>query len=295
MKRSFIEFYHKNYKFFLILPVFLLIFSLFLLFTTFQNEGVPIYRDISLKGGLSAVVETTEISNIDDFKKNLKNSFKENSFVVSQIKNRGVNSGVIIDTDLDEKELISYLTLSIPNLNLETQFSSNYISPELSLSFFSQTLKILIISFVLMSLVIFFYFRDFLPSTFVILSVLFDIIVVIGILNFFSFEFSIAGIGALLMLIGYSIDTDILLTNRVLKEEGENHFEKVFFAFKTGTLMSFTTLVAGTSALILTNSEIIFEIALILVIGILVDYISTWFSNAPLLLWVIEKRKKKLN
>jgi preprotein translocase subunit SecF len=92
------------------------------------------------------------------------------------------------------------------------------------------------------------------------------------------------------MLIGYSIDTDVLLTNRLIKERGEDYFEKTYFAFKTGVLMTCTTLAAGIGALLLTNSEVIFEIALILVVGLLVDFISTWIQNSAILLWWLEKK-----
>ena len=92
------------------------------------------------------------------------------------------------------------------------------------------------------------------------------------------------------MIVGYSIDTDVLLTNRVYKEKGFDYFEKTFFAFKTGLLMSTTTLIAGLSAILLTNSDVISQIAIILVVGLLVDFISTWFMNASILYaWVTKK------
>ena len=169
-------------------------------------------------------------------------------------------------------------------------YNSNFISPTLSNAFFTQAIYILLISFFLMSLVIFLYFKALVPSSAVVVSAFFDIVVTIGFLDAIGFKISIAGIGALLMIIGYSIDTDVLLTNRVYKEWGENYFEKTWFAFKTGVLMSATTLIAGIAALIITNSEIIYEIAVILVVGLLVDFISTWIQNTGILLWWLEKK-----
>jgi len=40
--------------------------------------------------------------------------------------------------------------------------------------------------------------------------------------------------------------------------------------------------------------EVIFQIAAILFFGLLADLISTWFMNAPLLLWHIENKGGKL-
>jgi preprotein translocase subunit SecF len=189
--------------------------------------------------------------------------------------------------------LLNPTIYDLKNLNLKFKNPevSSFIAPSLSKSFFKQAINILIISFALMSTVIFLYFREFVPSFAIVLSAIFDIIVTIGILDFLNIPISISGIGALLMLIGYSIDTDVLLTNRVIREKGDDYFEKTFFAFKTGVLMSATTLIAGIGALFLTNSEVIYEISLILVIGLIVDFISTWLQNTGILLWWINKKK----
>ena len=49
---------------------------------------------------------------------------------------------------------------------------------------------------------------------------------------------------ALLMLIGYSVDSDILLTNRVLKRQG-NLADKMAGAFTTGFIMTSTAIAAA--------------------------------------------------
>ncbi len=285
--------YKKNYKFLMIIPLILFILSVISIINTISTEGTPIYRDVSLKGGLSAIIYVDSDVSSSNFENYLNSKFKDNSFKVSELFEKGVRTGFIVDTDLDEDEFIKTI-----NKFFNTKFTSgdnymsNYISPSLSDSFFTQSMYILGISFLLMSIVIFAYFRELVPAGAVVLSAIFDIIVTIGILDYFNVQVSIAGIGALLMLIGYSIDTDVLLTNRLVREEGRDYFDKVFFAFKTGSLMSITTLVAGIAALFLTNSGVIYEIALILVIGLLVDFISTWLQNTGILLWWINNREE---
>ncbi|MCA9459791.1 MAG: protein translocase subunit SecF [Nanoarchaeota archaeon] len=285
------KFYKKSYKFFMVIPVIFFILAIYFIFQTIPIDGTPIYRDVSLKGGVSAIVNIDSVIGQEELLTKLENQYKQNSFSVSELYSKGVRSGFVIDTDLEDNELKSLL-----NTIFETKFvdgenyNSNVISPSLSNAFFSQAIKILIVSFVLMSIVIFIYFREFVPSFAVVLSGLFDLIVTLGILDFFEIKISIAGIGALLMLIGYSIDTDVLLTNRLIKEKGDNYFEKTFDAFKTGILMSMTTLFAGLIALYVTNSNVIFQISLILVIGLLVDMVSTWIQNAGILLWWLERK-----
>lgn len=285
------SFYKNNYKKLMIIPLLMIIFSIVSIGMTIAKEGVPIYRDVSLKGGLSVIINVESDLSENQLRENLQTKFTENSFSVSLLIEEGVSSGFIIDSDISEEKLKPYLEEQFDTtFEFGENYNSNFISPTLSNAFFKQAMMILGISLILMSAVIFLYFREFVPSSAVVLSAIFDIIVTIGILNFFEFEISIAGIGALLMIIGYSIDTDVLLTNRVFKEPGNNYFEKAFFAFKTGTLMSFTTLIAGITAMILTNSEVIMEIAIILVVGLIVDFISTWFQNSGILLWWIENK-----
>lgn len=290
----FAVFYKKNFKKLMIIPIIMLILSIIIIIHTIKVDGTPLNRDISLKGGLSAILTVDSKITTQMLENELKSNFGQNSFSVSEIFENGKRVGFIIDTDLEEQKLINF-----GNKYFNTQFTfgknytSNFISPTLSLSFFNQAMYILLISFVGMSTVVWLYFREFVPSGAVILSGIFDLVVTVGILDLFDIKVSIAGIGALLMLIGYSIDTDVLLTNRVVKEPGNDYFDKTFFAFKTGSIMMLTTFIAGLATLFITNSPIIFEIALILVIGLFVDFVSTWIQNTGILLWWIEIRDKK--
>lgn len=283
--------YKKNYKKLIIIPVIMFILAIFSIIQTVSHEGTPIYRDVTLKGGLSAIINTNSVIATSEFESALKQNFKDNSFSMSELNDQGKRVGFIVDTDLKEEDLINFIEKYFKEtFTIGDNYSSNFISPTLSNSFFIQAIYILLISFFTMSVIIFLYFRKLVPSGAVVLSGIFDIIITIGILDYMNFKISIAGIGALLMIIGYSIDTDVLLTNRLIKEKGDNYFEKAFDAFKTGTVMSSTTLIAGIAALFITNSAIIYEISLILVIGLLVDFVSTWIQNTSLLLWWLDAK-----
>lgn len=285
------EFYKKNFKKLMIIPALMMLISIIVIAHTISVDGTPVNRDISLKGGLSAIFTIDTKVTEKEFESQLKSNFPENSFTVSEIFENGKRSGFIVDTDIEEQKLLDYCHKYFNSeFIFGKNYTSNFISPTLSLSFFTQAMYILVISFIGMSTVVWLYFREFVPSGAVILSGIFDLVVTVGILDLMGVKISIAGIGALLMLIGYSIDTDVLLTNRVVKEFGYDYFDKTFFAFKTGSIMMLTTLIAGVATLVITNSPIIFEIALILVVGLFVDFVSTWIQNAGILLWWLEKR-----
>jgi preprotein translocase subunit SecF len=103
-------------------------------------------------------------------------------------------------------------------------------------------------------------------------------------------KLNIAGVGAFLMLVGYSIDTDILLSVRVLKRKEGTVFERMIDAMKTGMMMSVSALIAVLTAYFLTNSSVIKEIMFILAVGLVGDVIFTWIQNAGILRWHLEKR-----
>ena len=144
-----------------------------------------------------------------------------------------------------------------------------------------------------MGIVVFLYFRTPIPSLAVILAAFSDIVVTVAVVNIMGMKISTAGIAAFLMLIGYSVDTDILLTTRVLKRKEGTEMDRVIGAFKTGIMMTLTALIAVTAALIFTDSEIIRQIMVILFIGLLADIINTWIQNVGILRLYLERKHKK--
>jgi len=162
--------------------------------------------------------------------------------------------------------------------------------------FFQQTQIALIIAFVFMSIVIFVLFRTLAPSIAVVLAAITDIVVTIGIMNVFGIELSLPVVAALLTLIGYSVDTDILLTSRLLKSGSltlEEIPERIDSAMKTGLTMTFTALAALSALYFIASSSVLHSIALVLIIGIVIDIFATWLTNAGILrLWLLRKSKR---
>ena len=181
-------------------------------------------------------------------------------------------------------------------LELTTKdYSIEMMGLSLGSSFFKEIIIALLIAFLLMAIVVFLYFRTLVPSGAVILAALSDIIITLSIVNLLGMRLSTAGIAAFLMLIGYSVDTNILLSTRVLKRKEGTEMERIYGALKTGITMSLTTLIAITAALIFTQSEIIKQILIILIIGLLVDLINTWIQNVGILRLYLERKAKKAN
>jgi preprotein translocase subunit SecF len=106
-----------------------------------------------------------------------------------------------------------------------------------------------------------------------------------AVMHILGMELSLASLAALMMLIGYSVDTDVLLTTEMLKDRG-----KVRTAAKTGLTMSATTLAVLFAMLFISNSFVINQIVSVLIIGLIIDIPATWLTNAGILRFYINRR-----
>jgi len=131
------------------------------------------------------------------------------------------------------------------------------------------------------------------PSFAVILSAFADIVMTLAVVDMVGMQLSIAGVIAFLMLIGYSVDTDILLTSRLLKDKEGHVNHRLFGAFKTGITMTLTAIAAvGVSlAIIYSFSPTLKQIFTIILIGLLFDIVNTWITNASMLKWYMGVKK----
>lgn len=157
----------------------------------------------------------------------------------------------------------------------------------------NQTLA-LIIFLIFAAGLIYIYIKNSVPAFAVMLSAFADIIMTLALVNILGFKISTAGIVAFLMLIGYSVDTDILLTTRMLKR-GQESDKALWSAFKTGVTMTLTSIIAITAALIVVYSfgSVLNQIFLILIIGLSFDLFNTWITNASMIKWYTSKRRQE--
>jgi len=283
--------YNKNYKLLLLIPAVLLLFSIIYIGIFYSQNKDFMYKDISLTGG--TLITIYEKVNINDLKQNL--SGKLNEINIKEIKDLMTNEqeAIIIETKSDpetSKEILEeYLGYELNDDNSSFEFTGS----SLSKSFYKQLLIAILVAFIFMGLVVFIIFKNFVPSLAVILSAFADILMTLVAVNIFGMKLSSAGIVAFLMLIGYSVDTDILLTTRMLKRKEGSLNTRIFGAFKTGMTMTLTSFFAMLAALFIAKnfSVVLTQIFTILVIGLGFDMINTWITNISILKWYIERKK----
>jgi preprotein translocase subunit SecF len=275
----------------MILPIILLIFSITVLTTHYIQTGDMISRGVSLKGGTTLTV--AQPISVDEISSFLIQKFPNSEINVRSLTSAGKHAGVIIEaSDITSDDLLKSVEEKTGVLD-KNQYTIDTTGPSLGESFFKQTIISVIVAFVLMSLVIFLYFRTFLPSFYAIFCAFADMLFAMAIVDVFNIKLTTAGVAAFLMLIGYSIDTDILLTTRVLKRKEGTVAERMAHAIPTGLTMTVASFVAVIVAYFATDSEILKQIMFILAWGLVADVIYTWAFNASLLRMYVESRKEK--
>ncbi len=183
-------------------------------------------------------------------------------------------------------------------LPTDTPFTVEQVTPTFGASFLANTLFVSIISIILLIMTIFLFFREFIPSLAVVEAALFDMLTALALLTLFGFSITLSTVAALLMMVGYSVDTDILLTTRLLKRKDKTVLGRANDTLITGLTVT-STLIGATLVMLVVSwsSQIstIFEISITILFGLVGDLIATWLTNAPILLWYWEKKHGPLS
>ncbi|HIH09519.1 MAG TPA: hypothetical protein HA254_02505 [Candidatus Diapherotrites archaeon] len=199
-----------------------------------------------------------------------------------------VNAGQAFDTGVQNIISQTY------GLGPDLKYQKTIIGPSLGKAFYSLGLQVMLMGLFLLSLVIFLYFREILTSVTVIGAAVFNIIGALAFMALLSIPVSLTTIPALLMLIGYSVDTEIVMSSRVLKRKETTAKQRMNESLITILTMGSTAAVAvGIMALLsyFAQINVIFDLSIVLFFGLLADLISSTMLNAPLILSQAEKEE----
>ena len=264
----------------------LLLISLGFLGYKQATTGFLIDKSIELEGGNLITLSFSDagFGEISDLRDKVQKEYKVTVYTTTSALETQLSiecSGINVD------DLIADINKTLEIKNYEV----TEIDPKLSAEIMGEIVYSVIFAFVAIAIIIFILFRAPIPSFAVVLCAFSDIIITLFLMNIFGITLSLTTFIALLMVLGYSVDTDILLTTRVLKER-ENFGSQYKKALRTGLTMTATSMVALTSILLITGFSSVFgQLASVLIIALLVDIPNTWIQNATILDIYIEKRK----
>jgi len=276
----------------IIIPIIVLLIALSILGFSYLKTGEPVTMGVAFKGGTVAYLTTDETDAV------LEAVFADYNLIdVRTSSGRKMVQFGPMDEDTKD-ELLAYLNSNYEDVQIE-DMGEEFSSEQQQQAFWA-----LIFAFILMAMVVFIVFKTAVPGLAVILSAFSDITIAVACMNIFGIELTLGTVAALLMLIGYSVDSDILLTTRLLKREGILE-EKITKAMRTGLTMTGTTLSAITVLFLVSSSmylissytaiPILRDISVVLIFGLLADLMNTWLLNTGVLKWYalrLEAKKK---
>lgn len=285
----------KTLKKLLVIPILLLLLSLSFLLYTNSQTGEFLSRGIDLQGGVQLTIHYTKAVNNRDFESSLRNSLGTTEVDVVSTTNPATrkqeNLIISVGGEIQESAIVDAIE-SYLDIELEpTKYSVRALGPALAGTFWKQAKWALIFAFIFMAFMVFFTYKQVAPSIAIIVSTLYDLGIIIGFMSILHINLTLPTIAAMLMIIGYGVDTNILLSTKILKEKSGEALARVKTAAKTGLTMSATTISTLVALFIIANSLVLKQIAGVLIIGLLADIPNTWILNANLLLW-LRKRKE---
>ena len=287
------DFYDKHYLRILIFPALMLLLAIGVILFHYAKTGNFIETDVSLKGGITLTLLNEPNLGNAELNEFLLREFPKADITVRTLSEAGRQKGLIVDaTDISQDELVAGIKEKIPSLTRD-DYTAEVIGSSLGASFFRETIYAVLIAFLFMAVVVFLYFKIPVPSLAVVLAAFSDMVCTWAVMVLFDIKLSTAGVAALLMLIGYSVDTDILLTSRVLKRKDQSILDATLGAMRTGMTMSIAAIASVLVAYFFTSSHVIKQIMIILFIGLIFDILNTWLQNAAILRWYLERKEAK--
>jgi preprotein translocase subunit SecF len=286
------NYYFENYKKLVIIPLLLITVMIGILGFTKITTGEFFEKDVSVKGGYTATVTLSQELNLQELSSKL--SFLENPevrVIRDALQTRIQGYEIITEQNLTSTIIMDFFSDEYGITLDSQQVSIGFQSAAIAATFFEQATKALLLAFLLMGGVVFYYFRKPASSLSIILSTLLDVICILGTMNLLGIKMSTAAIGALLMIVGYSTDSDILLSTNIVKRKDKPLKERMLRAFKTELTINLAAFAVFATMFFLSNVVMIKEIAIILLFGVFYDFINTWLGTAALQrILVVEKK-----
>ncbi len=252
--------------------------ALAIILGAFLLTGSPVSLGLDFTGGTELRMTADDASQSD-----IEAAFADAGIGVESVRSVGTANSYIVTTQETDTQAIEDVAQEV-GTEVESIDSR-------SASFGSDTqreaLLGVVIAFAGMSVLVGLIFRTFVPSIAVVISAFSDIVIPVALMNVLNIELSLGAVAALLMIIGYSVDSDILLNNHVLRRHG-GFYESAYRAMRTGVSMTLTSIAAMTTMFLVSwylAIPLLDDIALILVFGLTADLMNTYMMNMSLLRW----------
>jgi preprotein translocase subunit SecF len=260
------------------IPLAALAIALVIILAAFLLTGSPVSLGIDFTGGTELRMTADDATQSD-----IETAFEDAGIDVESVRSVSGDSSYILTTQETDTQAIEAVARDVGTAVQSVDSRSATFGSDTQ----REALLGVIIAFAGMSVLVGLIFRTLVPSVAVVLSAFSDIVIPVALMNVLSIELSLGAVAALLMIIGYSVDSDILLNNHVLRRHG-GFYESAYRAMRTGVSMTLTSIAAMTTMFLVSAwlaIPLLDDVALILVFGLTADLMNTYMMNMSLLRW----------
>lgn len=272
----------------MIFPLLLILLSIFILGNNYVKTGEILEKSIDFTGGTQVAIELYEKIDVEKIEKGFFDQIggeintritSEDSPTLFIETNQEINKEIIIS-------ILDQLNIQYKNISIQT------IGAMIGESFWKQAQMAIILAFLAIGFVVFITFKSVAPSLAIMIAGGSDFLFAMAGMSVLGIKLSMATLAGLLILIGYSVDTDILLSTRLLKRRSEGNIdERITSSMKTGVTMTTTSIIAFTVLYIISSSMVLEQIALVIILGLISDLPFTWIQNVGIHKWYLEREK----
>ena len=257
---------------------------------------------IDFKGGTELIVDVANYDSSDElFKNEISLFLNDNDIYVSRIKSYGDKKIQLLFDDTGINQAIINQKINDFGDKSLTVLSYNKIGSTISDELTNNALKALFIAILLIGFYIIIRF-DWYSALGSIIAIIHDILIVISILIFFSYQFDINIIAAFLIIIGYSLNDTIVVFDRI-RENLEEYSKMELYqiinlslneTLSRTTITSLTTLFVLISLFLFGGSSL-GGLSFSLIIGIISGTYSSIFVATPIMMFLRNKYYKEEN
>ena len=261
-----------------LVPVVVLAVALAIIAGAFVLNGTPVALGLDFTGGTELRLGAPDASGDQ-----IQSNFADAGVDVESVRSVGTDNSYLLTTQNTDTDQLSSIAEEAGYEVESVQARSAAFGADAQ----GQAIAGMLVAFLGMSVLVALMFRTFVPSIAVVLSAFSDIIVPVALMNLLGIELTLGAVAALLMIIGYSVDSDILLNNHILRRRG-GFYESAFRAMRTGVSMTLTSISAMVTMFIVSwyfGIDLLPDVALILIFGLTTDLVNTYMLNMSLLRW----------
>ncbi len=283
---SFIE---NNYKKFLLLSISLFAIFIGIILFNYFKYGYIINKSITISGGYVTLINNnynltnTEIQNILN-QMNITDYVLYSTPNIIYIESRDQINGTLLINLLNQ-----YYNISIQPSDISIQQYSSLVGDLI----FNQFLFFVTLAMILAAFVIFIAFRVSNTTLNIISTILFDVIGLLAILSITKYPIGANGFIAMLMILGFAIDNNVVLSTNMIKEKDKPFIERVKMSFRVGMLMEIIALYTLLLLYFMVPDQSVKEFAFVLSTATILDLTYYLIGNIPLYKYFEVKKEQK--